>query len=278
MEIKISTLSENTALHGYIAEYGLSLFIEADGKRILFDTGLSFSAYHNARLMGIDLTGVDCIVLSHGHLDHTGGLAEILHRAGKETEVIAHPDVFTARYTIRDGQTQEKFIGMPFSKAELENRGAVFKLSKEAVYITPNIITTGEIPMLAEYEGVECNLLVKEGEIYAPDRIADDLSLIINTETGLVVITGCGHRGIVNILSHARKLTGNDSVYAVIGGIHLCRASEERIQRTIAELKNLEVKKLGLCHCTGFHASAKIAEAFPKEFFLNNAGNMFVLA
>jgi 7,8-dihydropterin-6-yl-methyl-4-(beta-D-ribofuranosyl)aminobenzene 5'-phosphate synthase len=160
---------------------------------------------------------------------------------------------------------------MPCSKEELENRGAVFKLSKEPVYITPNIITTGEIPMLTEYEGVESNLHVKEGKSFIQDKIADDLSLVINAESGLVVITGCGHRGIVNILNHARKLTGNDSVYAVIGGIHLYRASQERIQSTIVELRAMGVKKLGLCHCTGFHASARIAEALPQEFFLNNA-------
>lgn len=277
MEIKVSTLSENTALHGFVGEYGLSLFIEADGKRILFDTGLSFSAYHNAQLMGIDLTKVDCIVLSHGHLDHTGGLAEMLRRTGKETEVIAHPDVFKARYSLRDGQSQEKYIGIPCSKEELENRGAIFKLSKEPVYITPHIMTTGEIPMLTEYESVEGNLHIRQDGQYLPDKLADDLSLVINTESGLVVIAGCGHRGIVNILNHACKLTGNDNIFAVIGGIHLFRASDERIRKTIAEFGSRGVKKLGVSHCTGFHASAKIAEAFPEEFFLNNAGNRFVL-
>jgi 7,8-dihydropterin-6-yl-methyl-4-(beta-D-ribofuranosyl)aminobenzene 5'-phosphate synthase len=277
MELKVSTLSENTALHGYIGEYGLSLFIEAEGKRILFDTGLSFSAYHNAQLMGVDLTKVDCIVLSHGHQDHTGGLAEMLRRIGKETEVIAHPGVFEPRYTLRDGQAQERFIGMPCAREELENHGARFTLSKEPVCIIPDIMTTGEIPMLTEYEKVEGNLHVREGDSYLPDKIADDLSLIIKTESGLVVITGCGHRGIVNIINHACKLTGSDNVYAVIGGIHLFRASKERVQNTIVELKNRGVKKLGVSHCTGFHASAKIAESFPKEFFLNNAGNRFVL-
>lgn len=277
MEIKISTLSENTALHGYIGEYGLSLFIEADGKRILFDTGLSFSAYHNAQLMGVDLTKIDCIVLSHGHLDHTGGLAEMLRRIGRETEVIAHPDVFEPRYTLRDGQAQERFIGMPYSREELENHGARFTLSKEPIRITPEIITTGEIPMLTEYESVECNLHIRQDGQYLPDKLADDLSLVINMESGLTVITGCGHRGIINIINHACKLTGSDNVYAVIGGIHLLRASEERIQHTINEFKRRGVKKLGVSHCTGFHASAKIAEAFPREFFLNNAGNRFVL-
>jgi 7,8-dihydropterin-6-yl-methyl-4-(beta-D-ribofuranosyl)aminobenzene 5'-phosphate synthase len=277
MQIKVGTLSENTALHGYIGEYGLSLFIEASGKRILFDTGLSFSAYHNAQLMGIDLTTVDCVVLSHGHQDHTGGLAEILSRIGKETKVIAHPGIFEPRYTLRDGQAQERFIGMPCSREELENRGARFTLSKEPVRISADIMTTGEIPMLTEYEKVEGNLHIHAGDTYLQDTIADDLSLVINTEYGLTVFTGCGHRGIINIINHACKLTGSNNIYAVIGGIHLFRASEERIKNTIAELKGSGVKKLGVSHCTGFHAAAEIAKAFPKEFFLNNAGNRFVL-
>ncbi|MFA5629459.1 MAG: MBL fold metallo-hydrolase [Dehalococcoidales bacterium] len=277
MKIKISTLSENTALHGYIGEYGLSLFIQADGKQILFDTGLSFSAYHNAQIMGVDLTKIDYIVLSHGHLDHTGGLKEILSKINKKVEVIAHPAVFSPRYTLRDGQTEEKSIGMPYSKEELENCGAIFTLSEESVFITPNILTTGQIPMLSEYEGVESNLSVKNGEIAIQDEIADDLSLIINSEFGLIIIAGCAHRGIINIIKHAQKITGITSVYAVVGGIHLYRASEERIRKTIAELKAVGVKKLGLCHCTGFQAAAKIAEAFPQEFFLNNAGNKFSL-
>jgi 7,8-dihydropterin-6-yl-methyl-4-(beta-D-ribofuranosyl)aminobenzene 5'-phosphate synthase len=215
MEIKVSTLSENTALHGYIGEYGLSLFIEADNKRILFDTGLSFSAYHNAQIMGIDLTKVDCIVLSHGHLDHTGGLSEILRRIGKETEVIAHPDVFEARYTLRDGQTQEKFIGLPCSREELENRGARFTLSKEPVYITPHIMTTGEIPMLTEYEKVESNLHIKDGENFIPDKIADDLSLIITTEAGPVVFTGCGHRASLISSGSAPEIDRNEKRFGL---------------------------------------------------------------
>jgi 7,8-dihydropterin-6-yl-methyl-4-(beta-D-ribofuranosyl)aminobenzene 5'-phosphate synthase len=277
VEIKISTLSENTALHGYIGEYGLSLFIEADGKRILFDTGLSFSAYHNAQLMGIDLTKVDCIVLSHGHLDHTGGLSEILRRIGRETEVIAHPDIWQSKYTLRDGQAQEKFIGITSSREELKNCGARFTLTREPVCISSHIMTTGEVPMLTEYEKVESNLHVKNGGQFLQDELADDLSLIINTEFGLVVITGCGHRGVINIVRHSQKLAGNNNIYAVIGGIHLFRASEERVQRTIAELGTIGIKKLGVSHCTGFKASAKIADAFPKEFFSNNAGNRFVL-
>ena len=215
--MQITTLSENTANYGYLAEWGLSILVEVDGITILLDTGLSFTAAHNAQRMDLDLSKVDYIVLSHGHADHTGGLLEVLAIKGK-VEIIAHPDIWTAKYTLRDGDTQEQFIGIPFTRDELENRGATFKLTKEPVYLGSNVMTTGEIPMLTSYEKIENNLYVKESGVLQQDPMADDQALIINTDFGLVIISGCAHRGIINTIRHAQKLTGNNCVYAAIGG------------------------------------------------------------
>jgi len=131
--------------------------------------------------------------------------------------------------------------------------------------------------MVTEYEQIEQGLFVKEGEELIPDPLADDLALVIDTDFGLVVILGCAHRGIVNTLRHARTITGKELIYAVIGGTHLVGASEERIDRTIADLRELGIQKLGVSHCTGFHASARLAQAFEDIFFLNNAGSRFEL-
>lgn len=276
MEIKINILSENTANFGFIAEYGLSILVEVDGLRILMDTGLSFSATHNAQLMGTDLATIDRIVLSHGHTDHTGGLREVLRRKG-EVEVLAHPDIWALKYALRDKETKEHYVGIPFSREELESLGAHFNLVREPVYITDRIMTTGEIPMLTGYEEIENNLLVKEAGILQPDRLADDIALIIDTDFGLVVILGCAHRGVINTLRYAQKLTGREPVYAIIGGIHLLRASDERIEQTIAGLKEIGIRRLGVSHCTGFHASARLAQEFKDIFFLNNAGTRLSL-
>lgn len=276
MEIKITTLSENTANYGYLAEWGLSILVEVDNLKILMDTGLSFSAVYNAQLMGVDLTTIDRIVLSHGHADHTGGLCEVLKIKGA-VDIIAHPNVWTSKYTRRDGQTEEQYIGIPFSREELESRGAQFNLVREPVHISDNVITTGEIPMLSSYERIEDNLFTKEGGVLQPDRLADDLALIIDTDFGLVVILGCAHRGIVNTLRRAQKLTGKELVYAAIGGTHLFRASDERIEKTIADLKGMGIQKLGVSHCTGFRASARLAQEFEDAFFLNNAGTRLTL-
>ncbi|HEY90602.1 MAG TPA: MBL fold metallo-hydrolase [Dehalococcoidia bacterium] len=275
MSIRITTLSENTANYGVIAEWGLSILVEVDGTSILMDTGLSFSAVHNAARMGVDLTTIDSIVLSHGHADHTGGLREVLEIKGA-VDVIAHPDIWTAKYAQRK-QEKEREIGIPFPRQELEELGARFTLAREPFNITSHVMTTGEVPMVTEYEQIEKGLFVKEGEELVPDPLADDLSLVIDTEFGLVVVLGCAHRGVVNTLRHARTITGKEFIYAVIGGTHLIGASEERIDRTIVDLREMGIQRLGVSHCTGFHASARLAQAFEDIFFLNNAGSRFEL-
>jgi len=275
MEVRITTLSENTANYGYLAEWGLSILVDVEGLRILMDTGLSFSAVHNAQLMGIDLSTIDRIILSHGHADHTGGLRDVLRLKG-EVEVIAHPDIWADKYT-RRGQETERKIGVPFLREELESLGARFNLVREPVHITEQVMTTGEIPMVSGYEEIENNLFVKEAGMLHPDPLADDLALIIDTDFGLVVVLGCAHRGIVNTLRHAQTLTGKELVYAAIGGTHLFRASEERLEKTIADLKEIGIQRLGVSHCTGFRASARLAQEFEDVFFMNNAGTRFTL-
>jgi len=277
MEVKITTLSENTANYGFLGEWGLSILVEVDGMRILMDTGLSFSAVHNAKLMRVDLATIDRIVLSHGHTDHTGGLANVLKITSKGVEVIAHPDIWASKYTRRDSKKKEQYIGIPFSRQELESLGAQFNLTKEPVRLSEHTMTTGEIPMTSGYEDVEDNLFVKRDGILHQDLLADDLALVIDTDFGLVVILGCAHRGVINTLQHAQKLTDRELVYAVVGGTHLFRASDERIEKTIADLRDMGFQKLGVSHCTGFHASARLAQEFEGSFFLNNAGTRLTL-
>jgi len=276
VEIRITTLSENTANYGFLAEWGLSILIEADGARILVDTGLSFSAIYNAQLMGVDLSSIDRIVLSHGHADHTGGLRDVLKIKG-EVEVIAHPDIWIPKYVRRNRELREQYNGMPFTQEELESRGARFNLAREPVYITDNIFATGEIPMSSAYEEIEDNLLVKKGDRFQRDPLADDLALVIDTDFGLVVILGCAHRGIINTLRHAQNLTGKELVYAVIGGTHLFRASEERIDKTVTDLREMGIQRIGVSHCTGTLTSARLAQEFKDTFFLNNAGTRLTL-
>ena len=268
-------MSENAGGIGdLIGEWGLSILIETDAINVLLDTGKSISATYNANALGIDLSSIDKIVLSHSHADHTGGLREVLRRIRRsEVEIIAHPDVWALRYRSRPSQA-DQFAGIPFQRQELESFGAAFNLTAKPTKLTDNIMTTGEIPMVTNFETIESGdtRFIKEDTGFRPDEILDDRAIIINTEQGLVVITGCAHRGIINTLYHAQQITGVKIIHTVIGGAHLFTASEHRIRRTIIALKDLNIQRLGLCHCTGLPAITLMAQEFGDKFFFNNAG------
>ena len=271
MPLRITTLSENTAgLPGVLAEWGLSILVETDDFKILLDTGASISVPHNAPIFGLDLSAIDKIVLSHGHYDHTGGLKEVLKQVGKQVEVIAHPDIWAQKYA--RGQGFERYIGVPFPKEDLEDLGASFTLSREPVWITDNIVTTGEIPMTEEFEALDSNLYVKENGSWRNDDLLDDRALIIKTDEGLVIILGCAHRGAINTIRHAQEITGVKSIHTVIGGTHLLNASEERVLRTGIALQELGVKRIGVSHCTGLPSAMLLAQQLGEAFFFNNTG------
>jgi 7,8-dihydropterin-6-yl-methyl-4-(beta-D-ribofuranosyl)aminobenzene 5'-phosphate synthase len=277
MGLRLTTLSENTAgMDGFLGEWGLGILVESDEVNVLFDTGQSFSIIHNAQLLGVDFSQVDKIVLSHGHFDHTGGLKHVLSQIGREIEVIGHPDIWQSKYAASQGE-EARYIGIPFSRKELEDLGARFRLTAEPVAISASIMTSGEIPLVTDFEETEPFLTVKDIGGFKPDGFRDDQALIIKTPPGLVVILGCAHRGIINTLYHAQKISGVKEIDTVLGGSHLVNASEERIWRTVAALKELEVKRLGACHCTGMAASAIMAQEFGDRFFANNAGTVLEL-
>jgi len=272
--VRITVLSENSAIMGdFLAEWGLSILVETEGLNILLDTGKSISASYNIDTLEIDLSRIDKIVLSHGHHDHIGGLRQVLGKMGKEVEIIAHPDIWTAKYRRRKGEA-DKYIGIPFQRQELESLGANFNLTTKPLKITDSLMTTGEIPMVTEFEKIASNLFVKEDTGFKPDKLLDDLALVLKTEPGLVVVLGCAHRGIINTLYHAQQLTGVKPIHTVLGGAHLIRASEEQIWLTIAALRELNVQKLGLCHCTGLPATSILAQEFGDKFFFSNTGTI----
>jgi len=212
--------------------------------------------------------------LSHGHSDHTGGLREALRQIKKEVDIIAHPDIFQAKYDKRQGKPV-KYIGIPFQLEELESLGARFHLSKEPLAISPEIMTTGEIPMVTDYEKVDPVLFIKKGAEWEPDMVMDDQALVFKTQEGLVVVPGCAHRGIINTLYHAQRIAGTDRIYGVVGGSHLIGTSEERLWQTIGALKDLGVQKLGLCHCTDLSVAAILVQEFGQNFFFNKCGSVF---
>ncbi|MFO7773042.1 MAG: MBL fold metallo-hydrolase [Dehalococcoidia bacterium] len=272
MSIRITTLTENTAgVTNLLAEWGLGILIEADGHRVLLDTGQNFSAAYNAVALGVDLPQIDKIVFSHGHFDHTGGLPYILRMMRRQVDIIAHPDIWAAKYARRP-EEDERYIGVPFPRELAEGLGASFHFTREPVWISENIVTSGEIPMLTQYEEIDPILYVKENGELKADPLWDDQAVFLKSEKGLLIILGCAHRGIINTVRHAQKLTGVEHIYAIIGGTHLISASPRRLDLTIAELLRSGIQRLGVSHCTGLPASAMLAGTFGETFFFNNAG------
>ncbi|MDI6811689.1 MAG: MBL fold metallo-hydrolase [archaeon] len=274
--MRIITLSENTAgkrPKGLLAEYGLSILIETDEQKILFDTGQNISVVHNAPLLGIDLRDLDVIVLSHGHYDHTGGLKRVLAETG-EIEVIAHPDIFKRRYAKHENSKTP--IGIPYAKTELEDAGAKFRFSEEPTHIG-DITVTGKVERRTDFEKIDATLYVEEGDGLKEDELLDDQALVLKTDRGLFVILGCAHRGMINTIEQAKRITGEDKIYGVIGGTHLVAADKVQMEETVKALRAYKIQGIGVSHCTGPQASARLADEFGDRFFYNNAGSAIEL-
>jgi len=274
--MKLVTLTENSAglRREVLAEHGFSAYLELCGHRLIFDAGQTTTAVHNASVLGIDLLGVP-IALSHGHYDHTGGLLSLLKRTGP-VPVRAHPDVFVSRYSRRGGALRQ--IGIPFRREDLEEVGAQFDLSRRAREIFPGLWLTGEVPRVVEFEGENEDLVVlsEEGELVI-DPLLDDQALVLVLERGLFVLLGCAHAGMINTLVHARKVTGVDTILGVAGGTHLGFGGEDKLKKTMAALRSLDLEILAPSHCTGFAAASALAAEFPDRFVENSVGTEIVL-
>ncbi len=257
---------------GLIGEHGLSLYIETEENKILFDTGQNLALAHNTNVLDIDLSRIDTVVISHGHYDHTGGLKHLLEK-NTTFSLYAHPDVFDDKLRSRKSGAFKK-IGIPFNKSIFDHTAVQIHLSKDSDEIATGVFTSGEIPQENDFETIESQFHVQRAGEIIPDPLADDQAMILDAQKGLVVLLGCSHRGVVNTLDHIEKLFPEKKIHAIIGGLHLGKASDAVLQKIIDHLSAFELEKIGVSHCTGTKAMLALFERFKDKVFINSAGTV----
>ncbi|HLZ80068.1 MAG TPA: MBL fold metallo-hydrolase [Ktedonobacteraceae bacterium] len=276
---------EMLSRHQLRAEHGVSLLVTTinKGKRetLLFDTGVTpDGALHNLALLGIDLSSIQAIVLSHGHTDHTQGLDGFLDQLGKRRlPILLHPDAFLKRRLVVHDHLSIDLP--PPSLRDLEREGIELLVERGPSFLMNGaILVTGQIERTTDFEK---GLKNQEAEIdgsWQPDPwVYDDQAMIINVRNkGLVVITGCGHAGVINILHQARSQTGVEQIYAVLGGFHLTGALfEPIIPQTVEALRQINPAVIVPAHCTGWRATQRIAQTIPEAYTPNSVGTTFKL-
>lgn len=295
-------ISNQTISKSPIAEHGFSALLEISyvyenatkTNKILFDTGVSKEGIvNNSDVLGINLKDIETIVLSHGHFDHISGLISTLGRLKKSVEIIAHPEAFLRRWLVYPNGNKARMDFL--DEEEINQAGGIIRKVDKISFLPRNVnmqskkktnqannrvMITGEIPRVTEFEkGFPLQYKEQDNEInLVPDPlVSDDQALIMNVKNkGLIILTGCGHAGIVNTIKFAKKVTGIKKIYCVIGGFHLSGQDyEDSIPLTIAELTRVNPQYIVPCHCTGWKATNKIIDTMPEKFIQSSVGSTF---
>lgn len=266
MDMKLTVLLDNNTLidRYFLGEPGVSYFIEADGKKVLFDVGYSDAFIRNAQKLDINLLETDFVVLSHGHLDHTWGLVPLIqlytegsieHRWMKFPALVAHPKVLGSK---KEGDIPE--LGSLLDERKLASFFDL-KFSQAPQQLTEHLLFLGEIERSTDFEAQEpVGLVIEDGQERGDDLL-DDSALVYQSSQGLVIITGCSHAGICNIVEYARKVCHEQRVVDIIGGFHLLNPPQRQLQETIAYLQSVNPGAVHACHCTDLQSKIEMSRS-----------------
>jgi 7,8-dihydropterin-6-yl-methyl-4-(beta-D-ribofuranosyl)aminobenzene 5'-phosphate synthase len=278
--MRATILCENSVFadQGAFAEHGWSVWLETPSGRFLFDTGPGNTLLNNAAHFGIPLEDADGILVSHHHNDHTGGLLAALRAIRRDPDrppvpVYSHPDLFKDSFYDRKGKLG--FVGLAHKRAALEVAGAAFQLDADWREIAAGIFMTGEVPRVTDYEFGDQNIkhYGASGELIV-DPVRDDQSVVIDTPDGLIIVLGCSHAGLINILTHICEKTHKTRIHTLFGGTHLGPVSTDQVEKTISALHQFDIERIGVSHCTGQKVSARMAHEFGDRFMFCNVGTV----
>lgn len=272
---KATTLIENNPddNNTLLSEHGLSIYIEVEEMKILFDTGKSGDFINNAEKLNVDLSNIDYLLLSHGHYDHSGGFKKLVDGIGSPFKLIVGDGFFSEKYKLMDNNTY-RYRGNPFNKDFInENNISLTCINEDIFYINENIMIFSNFKRNNDFEIQNKLFRIKKNEEYILDDFSDEIVLAVKKNEGLIVILGCSQVGVVNILETITKRTGIP-IYAIIGGSHLVEADDERVSKTIEFLKENNIEIIAMSHCTGEYAIEKLKNEFKDKFVYNNTGNI----
>ena len=274
--LKLKVLTENRAKkRGMLGEHGLSLLIETDSLKVLFDTGQTDVFSLNAEMDGVDLSMVDALIVSHGHYDHTGGVPEFC-RINKKAAIYMHPDSFCERYNAVRGKPTGSCIGVPWSCENKELFKSRIVFVKEPVSIDENIMISGEIPVNAANPFTDFVKINISGA-YEEDMVTDEQFMIVNGSKGIYVFVGCSHPGILSCIAYAKVLFPNTNICGVIGGMHLEKYNQDQLSQVAFGLKLAGVERIAPMHCTGILSSCFLKSEFGERCLLLNSGDELIL-
>lgn len=272
--VRVSVLANDCARkRNMLAEHGLSLFIEAGNRKILFDAGQTNVFAKNAQTMNINISGIDYAVISHGHYDHTGGIPEFL-RNNTKAKIYTNPLAFSAKYKKLNDTENYDDIGIPWDIDSKEVDSSRFELNNKPVYIDDDMLLSGEIPDVTDYEKVSANLYTEGAEGYAPDMLLDEQMLIVKDKGGIHIFLGCSHRGVANSINHAKALFPEEKILTAAGGMHMENVSLERIKKTVMHMLNAGVQRVIPLHCTGLTAVNEMRRVYGSNCCICSAGDI----